>query len=244
MDEVTMFLQSSAGSGPIPYKWEVVDVDDREQRALRYHIHVHGEHLKIGSPISSRLNVDPIREKPMPLFDIKASMIPEKYEGDYENPHLVYQISVKTNWKERRVAIMEFTVECGAQSNYLFFLDKEWEFKFDPEPSIHFIGAPLVRYLIGNHPTYYRVAVQFAQAAVISGISPDLTLRVIPRLKYYPGDKPVPPDPRWFVRGFCKMFAYTLRSTKPVETYRKRHREGVGSLSALEGSGKQEIRHS
>lgn len=223
VDEVTIFLQSAAGTGTIPYKWVVVAVDDEDQRALRYRINLHGEHLQIGVPVSSQLTVDPIREKPAPLFDIKASLLPENYAGDYENPHIVYQISVKTNWKDRRVAVMEFTMECGAQSNYLFFLNKEWSFEFDPEPAIQFIGTPLVRYLIGNHPTYYRVAVQFVQSAIISGVSPDLTLRVVPKLKYYPGDKPTPPDPKWYVRGFCKMFSYAMSSTKPVETFRKHH---------------------
>lgn len=225
MDEVTIFLQSAAGNGPIPYKWVVASVDDEDQRALRYRITLKGNHLQLGGDVTSNLGVEPVRDRPLPLFDIKASLIPEDRAGDYENPHIVYQISVQTNWRSRRVAVMEFTVECVAQSHYLFLLDKEWDFSFDPIPAIQFIGYPLVRYLIGSHSTYNRVVVQFVQSAIINGISPDLTLRVVPKLKYYSSDKPTPPDPTWFVRGFCKMFSYGLTTTKPVETFRAHHRD-------------------
>lgn len=227
MDEVTAYMSCEAypqaQDGLPKFRWIMSGSDDNEQRAVRYRLDLTGKHMPIGVSATNLVNIAPVKERPMPLFDLKVGLQNNNPERDqYQLPVIVYQISIHTKWSGRRVGIMEFTIDCVTGDNYLFSLKdgESWHFTLEPSKYYSPIGAPLVRYLLGRHGVYNRVLVQFVQTALFYGEIPEIVLRVTPRLHYYPNDQPTPPEPRWYARGVCKLLTYTIATTKPVEVAR------------------------
>lgn len=209
----------------VPYAWHILGTDASDQKTVRYRFDMSGKHLPLGEPSSNRIEIAPVQERPAPLYDLNVGLKPAvPDENNYEEPVLTYSVSINMNWSGRRVGTMEFTIGCFTESNHLFNLDKTWGFSVQPSHYMALVGPPVVKYLIGRSGDYNRVIVQLAQSAIFLGNLPEIQLRVTPRLVYYPNDQPSPPEPRWFARGVCKLSAYLISTTKPVETYRVYHR--------------------
>lgn len=221
MDEVESEFESRASEAQGFYKWQMKAVPEFPSNTS-FVQSVTAKRTKLGS-----LNTGALLPQPVAIGrKIDMTLVPTirqpSIDQRYRHPILTYTVKLTANYNVRRAGLIEFSIFCGTQSNYLFDLrEPGWSFTFKSASSeMRFIGDTITRIVADRVNSGRRIWVTAFQSFVTRLFVPEFTLEIVPNLIAYAEDPPEPPEPTWFAQASCKMISYVMQVSQPVEQQR------------------------
>lgn len=192
-------------------------------------------HAKLGTSVTSKVETNAVSVGTNAGMTLVPRLEQPGTAERYRHPRLIYTVSLKAGYSTKRTGTVEFSLNCGTESNYLFDLHPPgWSFEFSGVDGILFVGSPLVRWAADRLSVGNRVFVTALQAFATTLANPSFEIRVTPSLVYYQDDPPVPPEPRWYAVASCKMLTYIVQTGKARELERWKREVDESTTSSLE----------